>query len=110
MDSGEKPNVAQKEPLALGDVARRVGGALANLVPNSRPISRERPEEHEEPQFSLDPGVGEDAAAEAEVIHSLDAQRKKRGGGAKRNPASPHKPLTIKQARNLDALRKKKSA
>lgn len=97
MDSGEKPDSAQGEPVSFGEVARRFGGALANLVPNSRPIARQRPEEHEEPRFSLDPTSGEHAAAEADV-HSLDARRKKR------------EPTADKPARNLDALRKKKSA
>ena len=112
MDAGEIPNGGQKEPLSFGGVARRVGGVLANLVPNSRPIHRERSEELPEPRFSLDPGAG-DAASSSNLnpdgVLNLDAQREKRGGEVRaldllRNPRAD------RQARNLDALRKKKSA
>ena len=112
MDAGENPNNAQKEPLTLGVVARRVGGVLANLVPNSRPIHRERSEELPEPRFSLDPGAGDAAWSSnpnPDSVLSLDVQRKKRGGET-RDLDSPRQPLTDRQARNLDELRKKKSA
>ena len=108
MDSGEKQNIAQKQTVSFGDVARRVGGVLANLVPNSRPLYRERLEGRAEPSLSMPP-EGQDAGAEDEVIHSLDAQRKKRGA-EKRELDSPHESPTEKRARSLDALRKKKSA
>lgn len=113
MDSEEKtniarPNAARKEPSSLGGVVRRVGGALANLVPNSRPVYRERDEGHGEPRFSFDASP-DDPVAEAEVVHSLDARRRTRGGGT-RDLESPREPLSDRQARSLDALRKKKSA
>lgn len=110
MDSGEKSNVAQKKPSSLDGVARRVGGALANLVPNSKPLYRERLDARAEPSLSM-PQEGEDAEAEDEVVFSLDVQREKRGGGRKtRDHDSRHEPLTDRQARSLDALRKKKRA
>lgn len=109
MDSGEKSNVAQKKPSSLDGVARRVGGVLANLVPNSKPLYREREEGRAEPRLSI-PQAGEDAAAEADVVLSLDAQRKKHGGRKTRDHDSRHEPLTDRQARSLDALRKKKRA
>ncbi|MCH8183715.1 MAG: hypothetical protein IID55_11075 [Proteobacteria bacterium] len=93
----------------MGGVVRRVGGALANLVPNSRPVYRERLEARAEPSLSIPQG-DEDAVAEAEVVLSLDARRKKRGGGGTRDLESPREPLSDRQARSLDALRKKKSA
>lgn len=108
MDSGEKSNVAQKKPSSLDGVARRVGGALANLVPNSRPVYRERLDARAEPSLSIQQG-GDDAVAEAEVVHSLDARRKKHGGGT-RDLEPPDEPLSDRRARGLDALRKKKSA
>ncbi len=114
MDSEEKqntarPNVARKEPSSLGGLARRVRGVLANLVPNSRPIYRERLEGHGEPQFSFDASSG-DAVAEDEVVLSLDAQRIKRGAGGARDLDSPRESPSDRQARSLDALCKKKRA
>jgi len=109
MDSGEKQNAAQKEPSSLDGVARRVRGVLANLVPNSRPVYRARMEDQVEPRFSFDPAAS-GVVAGAEVIHSLDAQRKKHGGRKTRDHDSRHEPLTDRQARSLDALRKKKRA
>ncbi len=114
MDSEEKtniarPNVARKEPPSFGEVARRVGGALANLVPNSKPFYRERLDARAEPSLSM-PQEGEDAEAEDEVVFSLDVQRAKRGGGGTRDLESPDEPLSDRQTRSLDALRKKKSA
>ena len=108
MDSGEKQNIAQKEPVSLADVARRVGGVLANLVPHSKPFHREREEGRADPHLAIPQG-GEDAAAEAEVVHSLNAQRKK-SGAEKRDLDSPRKPPSERQARSIDALRKKKTA
>ncbi len=108
MDSGEKQYVAQNEPPSLGGVARRVGGVLANLVPNSKPHYRERGEGRADPHLAIPQG-GEDAAAEAEVIGSLDAQRRKHGT-EKRDLDSPQKSPSDRQARSLDALRKKKTA
>ncbi len=118
MDARENQNRAQKnEPLSLGGVARRVGGVLANLAPNSRPTYRDRPEELPAPRFSADPGAA-DAASPSEGtwysdptgadIHSLDVHREKRIG----SEAQDVDLLALggRQARSLEALRKKKTA
>ncbi len=74
MDSMETSEIGQKEQLVLADVLKRVGTALADLVPNSRPISRERPQADEEPRFSFDSFVDVDVS-DVDGVHSLDEQR-----------------------------------
>lgn len=108
MDSKEKTNIAPDESPSLGEVARRVGGVLANLVPNSKPLYRDRLKARAEPNFSM-PAGGAGATAEGEIIHNLDAQREKRGAGI-RDAEPPRNLATGAPARNLDALRKKKTA
>ena len=107
MTSTENSGIAQKEPLSVAAVARRVGGVLVSLIPNSRPISRERPQADEEPRFSFDAFVDEEVPDAH--IHSLDEQRKKRGEDAQAG-LSLLKPPADQSGSDLHALRKKKSA
>lgn len=132
MDARDIQTEAQKrEALSLGGVARRVGGVLANLAPNSRPTYRDRPEELPAPRFSPEPGAADvaspsfspepgaaDAASPSEGtwysdptgadIHSLDVHREKRSDSEAQDVDLLA--LADRQTRSLDALRKKKSA
>lgn len=101
MTSTENSGIVQKDTLNVADVARRVGGVLVSLVPNSRPISRERPQADEEPRFSFDTFADGDIP-DAHGVHSLDEQREKR--------LSLLKPPADQSGSDLDALRNKKSA